>query len=215
MALVGDWQELERSLPEGWQEARLRFTIDETAQIERAAALLAPLQPLRAGPDVITLRVARGGGGPSPEALRRALSRLEAERIHGRLALVSHEDRPLAPPAAPPPRLPESWDAALATLPADWSDLLGEIELASSDYVERAALHLAPINPRRIGTTLCLQFRSASRFGYGASAGMVRRCLERCDADGIRGRVEVLRALSDTHPVGTQGPVWQIDGRMV
>ena len=44
---------------------------------------------------------------------------------------------------------------------------------------------------------------------------MVRRCLERCDDDNIRGRVEVLRVLSDTHPVGTQGPVWQIAGRMV
>ena len=44
---------------------------------------------------------------------------------------------------------------------------------------------------------------------------MVRRCLERCDAAGITGRVEVLRVLSDTRPVGTQGPVWQIEGRMV
>jgi hypothetical protein len=44
---------------------------------------------------------------------------------------------------------------------------------------------------------------------------MVRRCLERCDGAGIRGRVTVLRALSDTHPVGTQGPVWQIGGRFV
>jgi hypothetical protein len=60
-----------------------------------------------------------------------------------------------------------------------------------------------------------LQFRSARRFGYGASPGMVRRCLERCDAAGITGSVEVLRVLSDTRPVGTQGPVWQIEGRMV
>ena len=51
--------------------------------------------------------------------------------------------------------------------------------------------------------------------GYGASPGMVRRCLERCDEDGIAGRVHVLRALSDTRPVQTQGPVWQIAGRTV
>jgi hypothetical protein len=100
-------------------------------------------------------------------------------------------------------------------VPADWSDLLGEIELDSSDYLEPGAVLLAPINPRRVGGELRLQFRSASRFGYGASAGMVRRCLERCDNAGIRGRVEVVRALSDTYPVATQGPVWQIDGRMV
>ena len=60
-----------------------------------------------------------------------------------------------------------------------------------------------------------LQFRCARRFGYGASPGMVRRSLERCDEAGITGRVEVLRVLSDTRPVGTQGPVWHIGGRMV
>jgi hypothetical protein len=128
---------------------------------------------------------------------------------------VTHEESPVPAAPAPAAHLPGSWDAALASLPADWSDLLGEIELDSSDYVDRAALHLAPLNPRRVGTSLRMQFRSARRFGYGASAGMVRRCLERCDADGIRGRVEVLRVLSDTNPVGTQGPVWLLDGRTV
>ena len=42
---------------------------------------------------------------------------------------------------------------------------------------------------------------------------MVRRCLERCDSEGIRGTVTILLALSDTHPVATQGPVWQVAGR--
>ena len=44
---------------------------------------------------------------------------------------------------------------------------------------------------------------------------MVRRCLERCDENEIVGAVEVLRVLSDTHPVLTQGPVWQIEGQTV
>jgi len=44
---------------------------------------------------------------------------------------------------------------------------------------------------------------------------MVRRCLERCDEAGIRGSVRVLRVLSDTRPVQTQGPVWQLSGRTV
>src|SRR5262249_29647417 len=110
---------------------------------------------------------------------------------------------------------PAAWDAVVASLPADWSDLLGEIELDSSDYIEPAVLHLAPVNPRRVGNTLRLQFRSAQRFGYGASPGMVRRSLQRCDGAGMTGRGEVLRVLADTHPAGTQGPVWQIEGRMV
>jgi hypothetical protein len=44
---------------------------------------------------------------------------------------------------------------------------------------------------------------------------MVHRCLERLDEEGIRGRVRILRALSDTQPVGTQGPVWRVGGRSV
>jgi hypothetical protein len=44
---------------------------------------------------------------------------------------------------------------------------------------------------------------------------MVARCLSRCDEDGIQGNVAVLRVLSDTRPVQTQGPVWQIDGKTV
>ena len=44
---------------------------------------------------------------------------------------------------------------------------------------------------------------------------MVRRCLEHLDAEGIVGRVRILRALSDTRLVATQGPVWYVGGRAV
>ena len=44
---------------------------------------------------------------------------------------------------------------------------------------------------------------------------MARRCMERLDHAGIPGEVRVLRALSDTHPVGTQGPVWYVGGKAV
>jgi hypothetical protein len=215
MTLVKDWQEIEAGLPEGWLEARIVFTLEDASHADRAVALLAPLQPVRAGSSSASLRVARDGSAPSPESLRRAFLRLDADRLHGRLEIAAVEERSPEPEADGGHRLPEAWDTALATLPADWSDLLGEIELDSSDYLERAALQLAPVNPRRIGSTLRLQFRSARRFGYGASPGMVRRCLERCDAAGITGSVTVLRALSDSRPVATQGPVWHIDGRMV
>jgi hypothetical protein len=100
-------------------------------------------------------------------------------------------------------------------LPPDWSDLLGEIELASSADLDRAALYLSPINPRRDGARVALRFRCARQAGYGASPEMVRRCLERCDGIGVVGTVRVLRALSDTHAVQTQGPVWQIAGQTV
>jgi hypothetical protein len=44
---------------------------------------------------------------------------------------------------------------------------------------------------------------------------MVRRCLARLDEQGIRGTVRILRVLSDTQPVATQGPVWNIGGAAV
>jgi hypothetical protein len=44
---------------------------------------------------------------------------------------------------------------------------------------------------------------------------MARRCLERLDAEGITGAVRVLRALSDTRPVATQGPVWYVGGKVL
>jgi hypothetical protein len=100
-------------------------------------------------------------------------------------------------------------------LPDDWSDIYAEVELASTDYLERAALLMAPLNPARYGGKPGFRFRCARRFGYGASPQMVRRCLERLDEEGIRGNVRVLRVLSDTEPVYTQGPVWYVGGRSV
>jgi len=101
----------------------------------------------------------------------------------------------------------------VANLPPDWSDLLCEVELGSSDYLQRAALLLAPINPATIPGRSAFTFRVAHRFGYGASAPMTRRCLLRADGDGITGSVSIARVLSDTHNVDTQGPVWYVGGR--
>ena len=44
---------------------------------------------------------------------------------------------------------------------------------------------------------------------------MVGRCLTRLDEQGIPGEVTILRSLSDTKPVGTQGPVWYVGGKVV
>ena len=213
MSLVGEWDVAESGLPAGWGSARLELTVTE-GDDDQAAALLGPAQPHRAAPGVLRFTLARDGSGPGAAAVKRLFGRLDAAGIGGTVAVLSSEAATVTQPAEQK-TLAESWDEALATLPADWSDLVGEIELISSDYLEQAALALAPINPRRVPETVELRFRCAARFGYGASPGMVRRCLERCDAKGIRGTARVLRALSDSRPVGTQGPVWQIGGRTV
>ena len=217
MRLVRQWQQLADGLPAGWGDAHVRLTLGDAAQLDRATALLGPLQPLRSAAGTLAFRVSADGSGPAAAMAERLLELVDREKIAGTLELESTGMAAAAPTPERQPEqtLPESWDAALATLPADWSDLLGEVELDSSDYLERAALHLSPLNPRRDGARHALHFRSARKAGYGAAPEMVRRCLERCDADGIAGHVHVLRALSDTQPVQTQGPVWQISGRTV
>jgi hypothetical protein len=212
MSLTGEWTAAQAGLPDGWGSARLELTVSE-GDYDRAAALLGPAQPYLAG-GTLHFGVARDGSGPGTEAVARLLARLEAEGIGGSLSVFSSEAATAAVPVEAE-TLSESWDAALANIPSDWSDLVGEIDLVSSDYLDQAALQLAPINPRLTPPGTVLRFRCASKFGYGATPGMVRRCLERCDAKGIRGSVRITRALSDSKPVGTQGPIWQIDGRTV
>jgi hypothetical protein len=213
MRLSQQWDEIERGLPDQWADARLALTVPDAQQAVRATALLAPLGPGRSG-ETIRFTSARRGAGFGPEQVRKLLRKLDSERIKGTLELVSSE---VAAPEPEPPRetFVGQWEAALAELPADWSDLYAELELGSTDHLERAALLLAPLNPARFDGSPGFRFRVASRTGYGASAQMTRRCLERLDAAGITGRVRVLRVLSDTGHVDTQGPVWYVAGHAV
>jgi hypothetical protein len=211
--LVEQWDPIVRELPDGWADAHLSLTFDDEAQADRAAALLGPLNPGRRRRE-LRFSTARRGLGTPPDNVRRLLRRLDEERIAGRLELLA-TDAPVAAPTVQLDTLADSWDALLAALPADWSDLYCELELSSTDQLERAALLLAPLNPARYGGTVALRFRVAGRRGYGASAGMARRCLERLDEEGVPGRIQILYALSDTQPVATQGPVWRVGGRAV
>ena len=218
-ALVDQWRAIERSLPEGWGDARLRLTVAEEGRCDRAAALLGPINPGRHG-HVISFFTARRGAGPSPDFVERLLRGLDREGIQGTLELVGSDaavdtaDEP-PQPAAKSGSFVEQWEAELAVLPDDWSDVYAEVELDSSDYLERGALLLAPVNPGRYGSKPGFRYRVARRFGYGASTEMTQRCFERLDEEGIRGRVRVLHALSDTRPVQTQGPVWYVGGKSV
>ena len=213
MGLAEQWNLIEAGLDPRWSDARLDLRIDDPARRDRAAALLAPASPGRMGASVRFV-ARRDGAGVGPEALRRMLRRIDAEGIAGTVALLGTADTP-EHAATVRASLADDWDAATDGLPSDWSDLLCELDLTSSDHIERGALLLAPINPIQSAGHTGFRFRCAHTFGYGASAGMVRRCLERLDEDGIPGEVRVLRALSDTHPVGTQGPVWYVEGKAV
>ncbi len=215
MRAVDQWEAIRTNLPEGWEEARVSFVVEDASAVPAAAAVLAPLSPGRAGHE-LRFHVRRSGSG-SPQAVTNLLDRLDRKRIWGTLGLV--DTKAVAPAAGERPAaaqgLAEAWDAALAELPPDWSDLLSELVLDSSDFVQRAALLGAPLNPTRVPGEIALRFRVSGKQGYGASPGIARRCFERMDAERITGRITVLHALSDTENAATQGPVWRIAGRSV
>lgn len=219
MALADRVDEIVRGLPRDWERARIQLTLDEDEDADRAALILAPATPGRAG-RAFTLHVsadAAGGAGATPALARRVLSRLDEAGIPGRLRLAEAE-RPAPKPAASAPaararqKLAASWDALLRRLPSDWSDLYGEVELDSSDFLDRGALLLAPINPARAAGPASFRFRAARRKGYGVAPVMARRAFQRLDDEGLSGRVRVLRVLSDTSSPFSQGPVWREDG---
>ena len=214
VSLVDQWQEILAGLPENWADARLRLTVEGDDAV-RAVANLGPLNPAQRG-NMVRFYVTRRGAGASPALVERLLARIDQERIGGTLELVrAGETTEPAAVELKQATLAATWDAELAALPPDWSDIYAEVELVSSDWLERAALLMAPVNPARYGGTPGFRFRVARLFGYGASPDMTRRCLERVDQEQIGGQLRILRVLSDTKPVYTQGPVWYVEGRSV
>ena len=210
--LVDQFSGLERGIEGTWSALALELVLADEGLMDRAAALLGPANPGRSGRK-LRFTTARHGRGVAPEALRRLLTRLDEEDIEGRLWLRRVEKA--TSDLRVKETLHDQWTRALAVLPSDWSDVYAEVRFDSSDYVEPAALLLAPVNPSRCGGVATLCFRGARRFGYGVSPEMAARCLQRCDEQGITGNVEILRVLSDTDPVGTQGPVWVVGGRVI
>jgi hypothetical protein len=200
-------------LPADWRLAHLRLTVPDAADCARAAALLGPANPGRHG-KVIRFDTARGGAGVGPDRILRLLRRLDVERIQGELEVVGLAESAVTP-VEPQAALVEAWDDAVGTLPPDWSDLVAEVELASSDYIEPGALSLSPLNPTRPDARPIFRFRAARTFGYGGSPEMVRRCFERLNEAGIRGELRILQVFSDSFPANTQGPVWYVDGKVI
>jgi hypothetical protein len=212
LQLVEQFIGIERRLEDDWSEVTLELTPADEGHIPRALALLAPANPGLFGRKV-RFPVSRSGG-IGPEAAIRLLRRLDQEHVWGTLEMV-HELRAPAVIVAGKEPLREQWERRLAPVPQDWSDLYAQVTLDSTDYLEPAALQLAPLNPARFGSGATFRFRCAHHFGYGVSPEMAARCFARCDEQGITGTVEILHVLSDTDPVGTQGPVWFVGGRNV
>ena len=204
-------------LPRDWSEAQVVLSVGDDDAAQRAAIVLAPLTPGRREGTFRFVAATPGGGKPTVDAVHRCLSRLDEESIRVRMSLGHATTvEPASDDASGVgTRLAAQWDELTGAWPPAWSDALLELELTSSDDVDRGALLLAPANPLLQDGAQSFRFRVAQRFGYGVSAGMLRRCLERLDEEAISGGISLVRLLSETQPVATQGPVWRIAGRSV
>ena len=215
MKLAEQWSEIQAGLGRSWETASLVLAVDDPAEAERAAVVLGPAAPVRRG-QALRLEVARRPRpvGTSADVLGRVLARLDRDGVRGRLSLEGAEGAEAeAAGDAEPGALAAEWRALVEALPEDWSHALVTLDLRSSDFVDRAALLMSPLNPQLSDGRSTLRFRAARTIGYGASAGMVERCLARLDAERITGRVEIVQVVSDAHPVATQGPVWRVGGQ--
>jgi hypothetical protein len=215
--LVEQWSEIQAALPQGWQRTSVVLELADPQQADRAAVVLGPAAPWRVG-STFRLDVVRQAGavGADPGLVERTLARLDAEGIAGRLSPAGAADSTESVEQDAQARaLALDWQELVDALPPDWSHALVRVHLDSSDYVDRAALLLAPANPRLVDGRSTLEIRVARRIGYGISAEMLRRCLERLDHESITGRLELVQAVSDAHPVSTQGPVFRVGGRSV
>jgi hypothetical protein len=216
--LVDQWAALERRLPGDWESISLRLRTEQPEELAEVARVLGPMNVGHAG-DRLALSVRRAGGAAGPEAARRLFGRLDEARIWCLLEQegVGVHEQSEATAAAGRQATPvaEAWDEALAELPSGWSDLLCFLEVHSSALLPRTALLCAPVNPSRDPHAVGFTFRCASRTGYGVSPAMARRCFERLDDEGVEAGVTVLRIVSDTDNVATQGPVWYVGGRVL
>jgi hypothetical protein len=211
--LAEQWSEVLAELPQGWGGAPLTLTVDDRAAADRAATILGPAAPGRRD-STFRIDVVREAQpvGTSAALFHRVLLRLDEEGIGGRLTLAAPVEAEDGSAAPLPASFAGQWVGLLQSLPPDWSHLRGRVEVDSTDYVDRGALLMAPMNPSLRGGPTTFWFRAARTVGYGVAPGMARRCFERLDREGITGRVSILQVVSDARPVATQGPVWRQGG---
>ena len=153
----------------------------------------------------------RGGDGPEPGAPPRARTP-RRERLRGSVSLARRASAPrCAAGAARQPR-PSHGTSALATLPADWSDLLAEIEL------DPPTTSIGPpcTSPRSTpgGSGPCPRCASGARSTSATAPRRASSAPASSAATRTRSSARSGRSRSSATPSRsrTQGPVWQING---
>ena len=205
MALVRDWQLAEAALPAGWADARVQLTL-EARRRRRAGDRAARAAPAAAHRARTRSRCGSSAAAPAraPPGSERALARLDAERLHGPLAVgVGRRAEPEAEqPAARrrrlcPTRGTQRWRRCRPT---------GATSSARSSSTPPTTSNRARCTSRRSTRAGSATRSDCSSAAPATSATAPRRawsarCLERCDAAGMRGtRHRPARALR--HPAG-------------
>ena len=217
--LVDQWAALERRLPIDWETTDLRLTTEQPDEIGEAARVLGPMNVGRVG-DQLAVTVRRAGGASGPEAARRLFGRLDQARIWCLLEQdeVGVREPDVATsdggPAGDSGRRGVGRGSRRASVRLERPALQPRPRVQRPAAARRAALRSRSTRP---ASPMPWRSRSAapSRAGYGVSPVMARRCFERLDAEDIEGEVSVLRVVSDTDNVATQGLVWYVGGKVL
>ena len=203
-----------RSCPRDWGEARSRCRRDspDSAPVQRRCSVRRP-RPIAA--TSCALRQPRPAAGSARTRPTKLFGKLDdgadPRDAEARSGGSSGRRAVEAPRAAR--RTPGT--SASRPCPADWSDLLLRAR-ARLERPPRTAprcwLRAAQPRPRSRPQRLPLPRRAHVRLRgvaaddrAAASRGSTRR--------GSRRASTILRVLSDTHNVATQGPVWRVDGK--
>ena len=217
--LVDQWAALERRLPIDWETISLRLSTEQPDEVGEAARVLGPMNVGRVG-DQLAVTVRRAGGASGPEAARRLFGRLDQARIwclleQDEIGVREPDDRDVGGGHGRRRRSPRRGTRLSPSSPRAGATC----SAASSSHPATCCRgpRCSALPSTRRATAMPWRSRSAARAAtvYGVSPAMARRCFERLDAEGIEGEVSVLRVVSDTDNVATQGPVWYVGGKVL
>src|SRR5919108_3213726 len=92
-------------------------------------------------------------------------------------------------------KLAEQWREIEAGLAPDWAEAQVVLEVAEGERADQAALMLGPLSPGRTGR----RFRLTVRRGADPA-----RVLRRLDAEGIRGRLDLVSTEQSVQPAAAR-----------
>ena len=205
-----------RTCPTGWARGAPDLTLPRTPSSARERPRCsAPPSPGRLRRRRCASRSRAPAAAIGPDQAAKLLGKLDDERIRGTLTLVEVGER--APTRGGAARAARRAVGRGAREPARRT---GATCSASSSWTRATTSRaprcwLAPLNPARVPDRSAFRFRVAQQLRLRRlAADDARAASSALDAGGDPRRGStILRVLSDTHNVATQGPVWRVGGQ--